>query len=314
MKQHYDMDTLLAYLESPSAAEYSNLRLHLSGCNQCRASVGQLNQLQSSIKQSPEITGSNGELENQLTTTVEEQLIEKYVDGALAGSAHQQIKSLLQQQPQALKAALHYAGHRAAMDRAGIDNSYVSQAVPLNNVVSQQSKHRSEQQTLINKLAKFFELRPPIWLSVPATAMAMLAIIVLVYPSASPTGDNMAIASYQDNAVIRFQDINQPPGIGFFSKAQRTSKPYEAMQVTLTKDSLNLQWPVVDKATSYNVIVYIINEGQRLTISEQSSNSNNVAINNFNAQIGKRYEWQLTGETSDAKTFTASGGFVINQQ
>ncbi len=306
------MDTLLAYLESPSAADYSELRLHLAGCKQCRASVEQLKQLQSRIRQSPEITSSN--FENQFTATVEEQLIEQYVDGALAGAEHRQIKSLLQQQPQALKAALHYAGQRAAMDRAGIDKNVASHEVALNNMAPQQNEYRSAQQTLINKLANFFELRPPIWLSVPATAMAMLAIIVLVYPSTSPTGDNMAIASYQDNAVIRFQDINQPPGIGFFSKAQRTSKPYEAMQVTLKKNSLNLQWPVVDNATSYNVSVYIINEGQRLTISEQSSNSNNLAINNFKAQIGKRYEWQLTGETSDAKTFTASGGFVINQQ
>jgi hypothetical protein len=76
---------------------------------------------------------------------------------------------------------------------------------------------------------------------------------------------------------------------------------------------LALHWPAVPNATSYHLALYLIGEGQKITVQEMDITTNQATITAFKAQSGKRYEWTLNGETGDARSFYTSGGFVINK-
>jgi hypothetical protein len=47
-------------------------------------------------------------------------------------------------------------------------------------------------------------------------------------------------------------------------------------------------------------------------VQEKDLTENQTTLADFKAEAGKRYEWTLNGETSDARSFYATGGFVIN--
>ena len=76
---------------------------------------------------------------------------------------------------------------------------------------------------------------------------------------------------------------------------------------------LSLRWPQVPNAEQYHLALYLISEGQKITVHEMDLAANHATIADFKAEAGKRYEWTLNGETSDAKSFYTTGGFVINR-
>lgn len=312
MKQHPTMDTLLDYLEDAENVKFTDMRLHIATCVVCRNQLQRLSSLQQSIKHSGPLQNRLAETSSQLTSALDQHSIERYIDGELDDAQSASIQQLLDSDPGALKAALHYASHSAASDhlRKGTES-------PANMAGSDaQIKIDSPSNGFIEQLKKFFDFRPPVWISVPATAAVVLVMMLAIMPDwKSSPSQGFTVAAYQDKAVIHYQGDNQLPGIGFFNKAHRSTEAFGPMIIRYTDhQDLLLRWPQVPNAQQYHLALYLISEGQKITVHEMDLKANQTTIADFKADAGKRYEWTLNGKTSDAKSFYATGGFVINKQ
>jgi hypothetical protein len=174
---------------------------------------------------------------------------------------------------------------------------------------------RSETANLTQRLARLigslFTARAPMWVSAAATAVVVVALLALFQPQ--PPATSLSVATYQDQNVIHFQPKDQPGGLGFFNKARRVTKPFKDIHIQISDDGvLVLEWPAVDRAEHYQVNIKLIDNKQAVTVADRTMQTNHLRLENFSAQHGKRYEWTLSGETADAKTFFTSGGFVVN--
>lgn len=310
------MDTLIDYIEKPDAAEFIDLRSHLASCKQCRHKVSNLSSLNENIHQYGSSLRFNKS--NELNAALQAQQIEQYVDNELSDAERINIKDLMQREPQALKAALHYASHSSAMQNAGI-GTIGSHLTPGSSThhssdTSGNSKDPSVIKTFLNQLGGIFAARPPVWISASATAGVFFALLMFLQPQGNLPTQEMSVATYQDQSVIHFQPTGQPRGIGFFSKALRVTKPFTNIRIQLSKsDKLELKWPKIDKAKAYQLSIKLVGNKETVTVVDQTTEGNQAIIDNFKPQLGKRYEWTLNGETSDAKTFFTSGGFVFNK-
>jgi hypothetical protein len=307
MTQHPTKDTLLAYLEAPEQADFADLRLHIAACSDCRRNIVKLHNVRETIQQTGVYqTGIDGPSE-LLTEALEQQTIERYLDGQLPDPQAAQVKTLLQTDPNALKIALHYASHTHATSTVSPQSAALA---PKQRAASP----RTGTTSWLDAIKKLFELRPPVWISVPATAAVVLVLATAIMPAwqASPA-KGIAIATYQDKAVIHFQGAGQLPGIGFFSRAHNSTQAFGPMQIHYNaQQTLTLQWPQVSEASAYHLTLYLISNGQKITVKELDVSAPQASLADFRLTPDKRYEWTLTGDTKDGKTFYASGGFVIN--
>ncbi len=304
------METLLAYLEDTESDKYTDVRLHLATCRDCRDKLQRLSNVQKSIKHSGLLQNSLADSSPQLVSALDQHSIERYIDGELDAPQSASVQQLLDSDSSALKAALHYASHSATNQhlRKDLDNPATNAATAAQATMASQSTG------FIEQLKKFFDLRPPVWVSVPATAALVVVMTLAFMPnwmkSSSP---GFTVAAYQDKAVIHFQGANQLPGIGFFNKAHRNTESFGPMEIRYNDhQELSLHWPQVPNAAQYHLALYLISEGQKITVHEMDLTANQATIVDFNAEAGKRYEWTLNGKTSDAKSFYTTGGFVIN--
>ena len=118
VSEHPELEQLKNYLNNSASAEFSGLRLHLAQCSQCRALIDGLTGLEQVSQQVLSMQTERDTLSEQ-----QHQKIADYIDGRLSGDEHLQIKEFLQLNPLAMKAALHYASHSSAMDKAGLEST-----------------------------------------------------------------------------------------------------------------------------------------------------------------------------------------------
>lgn len=304
---HPDTETIIDFLDNPDSPDFQDLELHLTACSDCRKQLSRLSLLQKEI-QSPEFiqqqllhslkTPKPPVLENALA----EGKIESYLEQQLDKDEQQHIAQLLKDQPQALKAALHYASHQSAMTRE------------LSEPVASKAK-QTTRLDFIGLIKKFFTVPTPAWVMVPATGFASVLIVFLFSMNTLllKQDNTVAIASYQDNAVIQYSSKNTQPGIGFFSNAFKQVKPFKNITIEMLDTStLKFSWPKIENASSYSMRLQKIDNGQNIIIGEQSASSNVIEFKNIKLETHRRYQWILTGETTTNQTFYSSGGFVSN--
>jgi hypothetical protein len=315
MKQHPTMDTLLAYLDDAENSDFAEVRLHIATCRDCRASIDNLTRLQQSVRDSGPFQHRLAEVSAQLASALDQQAIERYVDGELDATQRESIAQLLNSEPNALKAALHYASHSTASYHLREETQHPAAATSVASPQTTTAKRTatSASNGLIEQLKKFMDFRPPVWISVPATAAVVFIMTIAVLPDWSASTPHFTVAAYQDKPVIHYQGEDQLPGIGFFNKAHRSTVAFGPMEIRYNDNlDLSLHWPQVPKAAHYHLALYLISEGQKITVQEKDLTENQTTLVDFKAEAGKRYEWTLNGKTSDAQSFYATGGFVIN--
>ncbi|MCG6969797.1 MAG: hypothetical protein PVF34_08620 [Gammaproteobacteria bacterium] len=310
---HPTKDTLLAYLEAADQADFAAVRLHIASCGDCRVALQRLNNLQHTLQTTGPYQNRLQAVSAQLTSALEQQSIERYVDGELHGMEAVSVKQMLNADPTALKAALHYACQNTACHNTAHSAGNAQRNAAAADARKPAPASRSRNHPFIEQLKRLLDFRPPVWISVPATAAAVIMMTLAIMPggmhSAAP---GFTVAGYQDKPVIHFQGADQLPGIGFFNKARRSTETFGPVDIQYNgEQTLALRWPAVPNATHYHLAVYLISEGRKITVQEMDLAANQATIANFNAQTGKRYEWTLNGETGDARSFYTSGGFVI---
>ncbi len=311
---HPNIESITAYLASPHATEFKELSLHLAGCGKCRSQVSALTTLRDNFADINNFENINIESyrqategDTELAEVLQQQLIEHYVDDQLQGEEKQRIAAMLQKDPQALKAALHYASHSSSMQRELPEFNKVTSA---DQAALRQGQNRPDKPALITRLKNWLYIQTRVWITVPITAAAAATLAILLIPASGV----LTIASYQDNPVIQFEQKNQLPGIGFFSAARKKIEPFGKVKIELLgKGAIALSWVAVEGAESYTVRLQMFANGQKISVGENTTTATRTEFEGMNIEFDHRYEWVLSGKTADAKTFHTSGGFVITR-
>lgn len=296
VNDHPELEDLNNYLSNSSSAEFGSLRLHLAQCSQCRTLVDGLMGLKNISQQ------------QTLDTLTEDQhqSINDYINGRLSNSEHNEINKFIYANPSAMKAALHLASQKSLLDRSYTSDTSTES---LSNSTQSVSHYYSG---IFSKLKSLITYQAPIWISVPAAA-AFIALLSVNLFEQDTTQKLYNIASYQDNAVMQFRSKDNLPGIGFFAKEEHTSVNYEGLQVAVTDDKhFSLRWPAIANAVKYNLKLQVFNNGNKTLVGDITTDDTSAVISTELENIYHRYEWVLTGETSDNRVFMANGGFVIN--
>lgn len=291
VKDHPELEILNKYLANSASAEFSELRLHLAQCSECRAQVDGLKAL-THISQLPTDT----------LTETQHQQIQDYINDDLPINEHKSIEQFIHSNPSAMKAALHVTSNNSLQDRM--------------NAAPAPEFHKSSTNDLFSTLSAYlkslFSYQTPLWISAPLTA-ALVALLSLNLFEQNSTQQPYTIASYQDNAIIQYRSKDNLPGIGFFAKSEVSSSAYDGLQVSVSDDRhFEIRWPAISNALNYKLRLHRFNQGNKSLVSELTTDKTSVIIETESVEIFSRYEWALTGETSDERTFMANGGFVIN--
>ena len=302
VSEHPELEQLKNYLNNSASAEFSGLRLHLAQCSQCRALIDGLTGLEQVSQQVLSMQTERDTLSEQ-----QHQKIADYIDGRLSGDEHLQIKEFLQLNPLAMKAALHYASHSSAMDKAGLESTTDTISVATTGMAV------NLWSGFMKKVNDLMSFQTPVWLTVPVTAVLVAMLSVTLLDQSPPEQSKYLIASYQDNAVIQFRPKDHLPGIGFFNNTTELSEAYANLKVPVSEDRhFRIQWPAVAQAINYTFRLHMFSQGSKLLVGEVTTEKTSVVISTKLDDINHRYKWVLSGETSDHRVFSTNGGFVIN--
>ena len=327
-QQHIDNNTLSLFVKTTSLSDhdmasheegvnimhstlYQEVLDHLAYCEDCRNQASIITTLHDGwidIRQPSELT------ENQHQTICD------YVDGLLPIDEADEVRTLIKNHPDAMKAALHYQSHVTTMR----DQLSRKASEPPTKAATQLSPgnlyHR-----LMAFCVRFFSIPPAMAYTMSATAVLLIAVFLLIQqPQLQPK--QTMIASYQDDPMMQFTDSNKLPGVGFFAQSGNTSKPFEDVRIELiAKDTIKMTWPEVDGAALYKMRIQVFNHGKKTILKENSVQTNhttfvleaddqksNTEADNIRSQ-NRRYEWVLYGNTKDDRMFYAAGGFIISK-
>lgn len=305
---HPDAEQLSAYLAEPTANRFSQLRMHLLDCHDCRSELDFLSALKEHLP------GLNTETYQQslgssddFSRMVDRQEIEQFVDGKLDDESGGYMQNILRENGQALKMALHYASHSACMKRELGENrkaeSITEQHLANSTTTWSQTKRKFHQ---------WLTTRLPFWLTIPIGASMAGLLIIALLPQSTQIARTETVVAYQDNPVIQFRKSKELPGIGFFSNANKFTKPYDNINVVVkNKSVVEISWPAVAKAVAYTLNLKQFKKGQQVLVDKVTTAENHASLRRLDNDAGQRYIWHLQGKTTDGNLFSAKGGFVI---
>jgi hypothetical protein len=324
------LDELTAYLAEPEGAATAEAARHLSRCGACRQRLSALSALkQRHPATRPEETVAAAlKSDEELRRMVREQSIERYVEGELVGEERDRVQKKLSENRAALKAALHYARHSAAMEsvldapaapahetspEASVETSATGPADMRGTIRAGQG--RSGLPWLSAAVKTWLGHRIPLWSAIPATALAVGALILFLVSGYPPRQGRLEVAHYRDNPVIRFLSQDQGPGIGFFHTAPARVAPFGDVAVSVTgAGRLEIAWPPVPQATGYRIQLSRFKNGVDMPMKDLETSDTRAIFEGLEIVPGQRYVWMLSGKTADNELFQAQGGFVCYQR
>lgn len=284
--QHPEDSTIQDYLKTPEAAAFDGLRVHLASCGYCRRRAELTALLQ-----------TRGEwLENERCEA--DPRLADLLAGRLDRAQAQQLRAQLQQDPVRLRAALHYLSHAQAMSE--IDPA----------AGAPQTRRSGPLATIRNWLS--FEA--PLWQTVPVMALVMgLALLLLQQAPLRPDADARIVA-FDDTPRLQFVSQQSQPGIGFFSQPDSAAESFDGMRIELLDERrLRMSWPAIEAANGYNLKLQVFRDGETRVLARQKLQANSTELQLDEALTQHRYEWLLSGDTRDQRSFRARGGFVVTR-
>jgi hypothetical protein len=290
--QHPDDEQLQAYLQEPAADRFIEVSLHLASCVDCRQQLESLQNFRSIYRY----------IEGETLTEELQQRVDEFTQQSLTDSDYAAARDEIRNNPGMLKSALYSLSMPQQEPTQCVENS-----------VSSTTEHKHG---VLSMLREWFNWSTPVRIGFAAAAVITVSISILLNSSVVKDGANvsMTIASYQDKQSMRFIPRQKVPGVGFFSAANNYAKPYNNLQFTLAADNrLLMQWPPVAKATQYQVTLYRYSEGNKQLVKKVTTGETHAMVQLPLESIHKRFEWTLSGSTSEQVAFITSGGFVISQ-
>lgn len=323
---HPTTEFLTDFIDSPAAREFGQVRNHLINCKKCRFEANRLAQFKANlIDEIPYFRNDKLDLDLELQQPYRNTDIEAYVDGTLSDAEHDKIGQLVLNNKSALKSALHYATHDAAMTATLASQpdlvSKPSQVTPTPGSQEKEAVDASDSGQASNRIGirdsirQLFEWRPSGWLSIPVTAVAVFALSVLLLPQLQYSNNqHLTLTSYQDSQLTHFKQAKTPsPGMGFFGNTSQSREAYDNISIRYTQDSLRINWPAIQDAQGYTFSLFENKNNQKILLTTKSTKERNVIIGKIKLQPAQLYSWELKGETTDQAVFSVSGGFVTGE-
>jgi len=284
LHHHPSSDQLGAYLQAPDAPQQRSVARHLIDCVECRNELSALAQLQS--------------LEVHVVAEDITETQQQEVDDFVYGSAQHKnaaLRAKIRLHPAMLKSALYALAQEATI--APSSAAEAKTPVPANWLSA-----------LRRQLHEFHAG----WLTIPATALTTLVLVLLLMPAFSPTSTPQLLTAWQDDPQLYFVPASQMPGIGFFSPAKQRSQAFSGMKIKLQEnDKLTLNWPVIEGAKHYRLTLYRFHGGKKTVLKSVDIAQAEATLVLPEAAANQRFEWMLTGETADNERFVTRGGFVL---
>lgn len=313
--RHPDSVDLIAFLEAPQSDKFRHISIHLVHCNTCRTEVMTLQATIDNLRHSPVMA-----VEKPAGKHPDEMMIADYVEKRLPQDRYQEIEQHVLGCNFCKKSALYYSMERSESQR--IDASG-EEPKGLRMDITGVKKDRKMRP--FEWLRGLFSWQMPVWTGVPATVLATAILflifthiekkeVVMVSPPQAVEKEVMTVFPYQDKSQIIFKSSKgDVPGIGFFGAAREKSEPFSGLSFEMEDtDNLKVKWPEVKGARFYEIRVYSPNRGNRKMIGKAgTSGKAEVLLHVSGLKPGKRYEWELSGTTSNGNRFLAEGGFVV---
>jgi len=302
---HPDKDSLLSFLQD---RDDTTISLHLASCVTCRNEVASLSELSQRLLRYKRNHSENRESSNNV------EKLNHLLNGDISPQQREQFNLELQNDKNLLREALHFASHSAAMKSSlGLIETSPKTANPTKS--NSGSLFRLWSTTLLQRCKNALSWHPPLWSVVTVTACLIISVSVNLQVM-NPTSSNFSVVAYQDNPVMTFMSLqDDTPGIGFFSNVRSSTQSFNNIKISQPdRDTLAFSWPNVTNAIDFTLSLYQITSDDRLLIDEQIVQVNSATFSTLPLQISninRRFEWVLTGVTTDKKSFKALGGFII---
>lgn len=298
-ENHPDETLLIAYLESPRSNEFRNVRRHLISCPVCRKEATALQMTIHDLRHYPTaITETpSGDHPDEVT-------IADYVEKRMSHERHAEIKQHILVCDYCTRATLYYTLEIARIQGKDLGKA---ELVPVKPDLQEAKKEAGR----FGKLAGILSWRMPVWIGVPATALAAIALFFLIF---SGKESPLTVVSYQDKAEVVFSSPKgDVPGIGFFGGAREKAEPFGGITIhPEDAQHLRVKWSEIKTARLYEIRIYSSNGDGRVLIGEAgTSGATEVLLQVSGVVPGKRYEWELSGTTANDLRFLARGGFVV---
>jgi len=291
--KHPNSALLDAYTKRPDAEEFRQVSLHLLHCKSCRDQV----ELSSRLRRQFSTLDSNS------LTDEQQAIVDDFLYWEKSAQDQQRLKQVIRNDPQLLKSALFTLSHQYTKDDA---------YQPTERVQPQ-----NEELNWLTRLSGWLHWQTSTWVSAGVTALVTMTVTVLLlqpYDSGSNKENEVSIASFQDNPVMRFFPAQQLPGIGFFTGAAQNTSPYQGMHVSANAQQLlELNWPPVENASSYRLNLYRFADGEKTLVQSVETKDTQMRYSLQAEDFDHRFEWVLSGNTTDDEHFVSLGGFVITK-
>lgn len=291
LNQHPDDQQLQAYLQEPEADRFIDISLHLASCVDCRQQLAGMQKFKSIYHQ----------LKGVALSDQQQQRVDEFTQQSLSREDYAVAQEEIRAHPAMLKSALYSLSLQPVAVQAGS---------------TQRTSAIKNQSSFIARLIEWFNWPMPQWSSVALASVITLMVTLVVDNTMLQQAANtsLQISSYQDSENMRFIPPQTVPGIGFFSAAKNYTKPYQGLQVSLDQNQqLQLQWQAVDEATQYQVALYRFSNGNKQLVKKVTTQNTYAALQLQLESFNQRFEWTLSGSTSQQVSFITSGGFVISQ-
>jgi hypothetical protein len=289
---HPQDDLLQAYRRDPDAERFSAISLHLAQCSECRRQIEMMETLQAVYPR----------IDNEVPSEAQQQRIDELANDALSDTQRQQLKQEIRENPVMLKSALYSLANEVQIE-APADSAFHAETL--------------EPQGLWSRVKQWLDVPTPVFGGAVAASLIALTVGTLQLNTASldqDLADQPNIVAYQDSSSMRFIPPQSVPGIGFFSGANNYAKPYGNIELEFNADNrLQMLWPDVEGATEYQISLYRFNEGDKQLVHKATTAEPRTMVDLQLESYNQRFEWTLSGTTTEQETFITSGGFVIGR-
>ncbi len=347
-ENHPDENLLMSYLELPDSEEVRNVRRHIISCVSCRELLANVQSIIGTLKVRPLTEAYVAGADHP-----EEEDISKLVDGRFTSDQKNRIKAHIDACSLCTKRMLHYALHsaelRKAMSEETVDEAVISNRVAdeasskdvLHGVFSEHSRmdqkdtsadtashpsgarnDRSSGQPFFRRI---FSWRMPVWLGVPATALATAILVFVLFSQGHQDVEQQASTAQQEQTkiVLAYQEkqeitispmTGKTPGIGFFSQSRGETRPFKGLTVRrISGNQYRVSWPPVEGVVAYDIRVFTSGPTEKQTFVTKVMDVRDTSIiMDLSSLIpGETYVWDLTGHMEDGRMFMTKGGFVV---
>lgn len=282
---HPEDQLIQDYLKAPDAKAFDELRLHLAGCAYCRRRT----------EVSAMLRAQGHWLESEPGAA--DPAVADLLAGKLDPQRASQLQQEIRQDPARLRAALHYASHAHAM----------------REITEPAAPRGSAWTGFMNRLGDWLNFQAPLWQMAPVVAVVMtVAVLVINQTDVLDQDGSARVVAFQDEQTLRYVSQETQPGIGFFSQQGADTKPFAGMQIELLAGNrLRLSWPEIPDASDYNLKIQVFREGEIRVLARQTLSSTTAELVIAEPLTQHRYEWVLSGDTGDNRSFQTNGGFVV---